>query len=391
MKLIEKNSNNFSVYSIGIGDSYDKDLIKNAGILGKGNYNFCNKLDELNSIIATEISKSISPYISKLNINTSLDKKDIIKDNKIKNIIREDEIISLNYITKEEKIDKIKIDINYLEDDKKIKKTFDIIPLEITEGEEFSKLIYNKYLLNSDSELNEKEKINLALKYQIFIKNTSLFAEIELSEKVSPEMKSIIIGNRQNNIIIDEPKPYYPIIDQFKNAFEIPFINYDNCLLENCARGISKPFEVENIPLTLNTLNKNRGRGRIKKEKEKIKESKDDSELGIKKSKETKNDLKDDVMKIINTQNFVEGFWSENEQTKIILKKYKKEYDLIKKLKNKNINDNVAITVVIIYFIYKEHTELLKELSRIIKKAKLFIKKETKITYDNIIKEIGAK
>jgi hypothetical protein len=94
-------------------------------------------------------------------------------------------------------------------------------------------------------------------------------------------------------------------------------------------------------------------------------------------------------MKIINTQNFIEGFWSENKQTKIIKEKYQKEYNLIKNLKNEKINDNVAITIIIIYFIYKEHFELLKELSRIIKKAKLFIKKEIKISYEQIIKDIG--
>ena len=94
-------------------------------------------------------------------------------------------------------------------------------------------------------------------------------------------------------------------------------------------------------------------------------------------------------MKIINTQNFIEGYWSENKQTKIIREKYQKEYNLIKNLKNEKINDNVAITIIIIYFIYKEHFELLKELSRIIKKAKLFIKKEVKISYEQIIKDIG--
>ena len=94
-------------------------------------------------------------------------------------------------------------------------------------------------------------------------------------------------------------------------------------------------------------------------------------------------------MKIINTQNFIEGYWSENKQTKIIREKYQKEYNLIKNLKNEKINDNVAITIIIIYFIYKEHFELLKELSRIIKKAKLFIKKEIKISYEQIIKDIG--
>jgi uncharacterized protein YegL len=58
LELIEKNSNKFTVYSIGIGNSFDEDLIKNAGVIGKGNYNFCKDLNNLNSIIASEINKA---------------------------------------------------------------------------------------------------------------------------------------------------------------------------------------------------------------------------------------------------------------------------------------------------------------------------------------------
>ena len=191
--LIEKNSSKFSVYSIGIGHGFDEDLIKNAGILGKGGYNFCYDINELNKIIAKEINKAISPYISKLNIKTTLDTQNIIKNNNnIPNIIREDEIINLNYITNNEKNEAVKININYIEDDKNIEKNYEIIPLEILEGEEFSKLIINNYLLNN-SDLSKEEKIKLALKYQIFTNDTSLFAEVELSENISKEMKSKII------------------------------------------------------------------------------------------------------------------------------------------------------------------------------------------------------
>ena len=391
LKLIEKNRNNFSVYSIGIGNSFDKDLIKNAGILGGGNYNFCKKLDELNSVIASEITEAISPYISKINIETSLDEKDTIKFNKIQNIIRKDEIINLNYVTNDEKSDNIKIDINYLENDKQIKKTFDITPIEIPEGEEFSKLIYNN-LLNSEKLLNEKEKMNLALKYQIFTKNTSLFAEIELSEKVSSQMKSLVIDNKQkNNYLLVKKEHYYR---ENKKDFrggvrlrgegrsrsrsrERPFIKCKKVVYsgQGKARKIMKAVKGINI--------------RENYDEVELRERSADSDSEQEEKKELKKNIKDDVMKIINTQNFIEGFWSENEQTKKIKIKYKKEYDLIKKLNNNKINDNVAMTVIIIYFIYKEHSYLLKELSRIIKKAKLFIKKETQITYDNIIKDIG--
>ena len=93
-------------------------------------------------------------------------------------------------------------------------------------------------------------------------------------------------------------------------------------------------------------------------------------------------------MKMINTQDFIEGYWEENDYTKIVIEKYEKEFKLIKEIKNKNINDKVALTLLIIYFINKEHSESLNDLMLIIKKAKLFIKKETNDTYENIIKVI---
>ena len=53
------------------------------------------------------------------------------------------------------------------------------------------------------------------------------------------------------------------------------------------------------------------------------------------------------------------------------------------------MNEIIAITILIIYFMNKEHSNLLSELLMIIKKAKQYILKETKDNYDNIIKEIG--
>ena len=71
--------------------------------------------------------------------------------------------------------------------------------------------------------------------------------------------------------------------------------------------------------------------------------------------------------------------------------KYKKEFDLLKGINDTKIiiNDKVAMTVLIIYFINKEYPELLDELSLILSKAKIFISKEAKESYENIIKEIG--
>ena len=424
LNLIEKNSSKFQIFSIGIGNDFDEDLIKNAGILGKGSYNFCKNMDELNTIIAQEINRAISPYISKLKITTSLDEINIIKNNNnIPNIIREEEIIGLNYITNNEKNDPIKIDIKYIENDKNIEKNYEIIPIEILEGEEFSKLIINNYLLNNTN-LSIDEKIKLALKYQIFTDNTSLFAEVELSNKISNEMKSKIIGDKKNNIIL-KPKPsryiegqnnylcykskrehfnYMGIVNKLSKGKCDNMAPIDNMdIFMDMAEGVSSG---ENLKKKEKTFfckrnrdwerNRERDRGRDRernkerdRERDREYEAKNNEKTLVHKKKTIKNEEKEKVMKIIDTQDHVCGNWNENNETKKIKEKYKNEYDLLIGLNNKKITDNVAITIIIIYYIYKEYSGLLSELSRIIKKAKLYIKKETNSSYEDIIKQIG--
>ena len=203
LELIEKNSSKYTVYSIGIGDDFDDDLIKNAGILGKGNYNFCKNLDNLNSIIASEINKATSPYISNIKCNSNLNNIDIIKNNFVQNILRDNGIINLYYIIDNNNYkDKIKLEIKYLdkENNKNIEKNYEIIPEKIEKGEDLSKLIINNYILNN-KDLSEEEILKLSLKYQILNNNTSLFAEVELSNKITEEMKLKIIGDKENNVI----------------------------------------------------------------------------------------------------------------------------------------------------------------------------------------------
>ena len=98
---------------------------------------------------------------------------------------------------------------------------------------------------------------------------------------------------------------------------------------------------------------------------------------------------KESIMQIINTQDFINGCWDINDKTKIVKEKYEKEFELLKNLKNKNVDDKIAMTIIIIYFISKEHSELLNELIMIIKKGKIFIQDKTKETYEYFIKEIG--
>ena len=124
LDLIDKNSSKYSIYSIGIGNYFDEDLIKNAGIIGKGGYNFCRDIEGINKIIVKEINRAISPFCSNINIKTSLDNENFVKNQSIPNILRDNEIINLNYIinSKENNNSKINVEINYLENEEKIEK-----------------------------------------------------------------------------------------------------------------------------------------------------------------------------------------------------------------------------------------------------------------------------
>ena len=77
-----------------------------------------------------------------------------------------------------------------------------------------------------------------------------------------------------------------------------------------------------------------------------------------------------------------------NDVTVIIKKKYENEFELLKATDINDIDDNVVMTTIIIYFLNKEHPELNLELIMIIKKAKLFIKNKIGISYEKLIKNI---
>ena len=96
------------------------------------------------------------------------------------------------------------------------------------------------------------------------------------------------------------------------------------------------------------------------------------------------------IMKIIKTQNFINGYWGINEQTKFILKDYKEDYELLKKFMSVfyqvpiNLQEHVIMTFIIICYIKEQYFKLISELTIIFKKAKLFIEKEIKESYEHI-------
>ena len=462
LKIIEENSNVFRIYSIGIGSDFDDDLIKNAGVLGKGNYNFCNDIKDLNKVIVNEIKNSSKSFYCSFEFNTNLDENNLYKLNEKLSIIRENQLVNLKYIIKEEKEkeeknDIIKLSLKYKKENTKDNKVeefeekYDIKVIPLSEGNDLSKLIIYGYL-NKSKSIDEEEETKLALKYQIFTENTSLFAEVELSNKISQEMKKEIIGDEKHNII--DLNEFYPKIEDKLNllnsiskmneelkrqmneihsqgcALSSPIMEYSSAPKKS--GGISGFFksigssikwlfskkkqikEDNNDDIIINNKNDNNNinTNTINNDFSNNKDIDDDEiddeiekENNIEKEKENNiiiNENKTkienspqsqskeiDVNQIVNEQNFVEGFWEINPKTERIKEKYEKEFEKIKGLKDKNINDTIAITILIIYFINKEHAELLNELFLIIEKAKNYISKNVKDSYDNIIKEIG--
>ena len=381
--LIEKNNSKFTLHSIGIGDDFDEGLIKNSALLGRGNYNFCKNLENLNNIIASEINKATSSYVSNIHIKSELDDKNKIK-NSLPNILRNNSLINLYYIL-DNNIDTINLNIKYddKENDKEktIEKKYEIIPELLEKGDDLSKLIIYNYI-NNDRNISEEEKIKLALKYQIFMKNTSLFAEVAFSEKITEEMKLKILGNKEDNVIPILRREEYYERDEMCCA-DMACDDEDECDIGCCYDDDADECCMSSPPAKDYCYEK--GSSNSDKESDEEQEKKE----AIKQEEKSNGNEKENIMEMVGTQNFVEGYWEENERTKKIKTKYEKEYEQIKGIKDKNMNDTIALTILIIYFLNKEYPDLISELIMIIKKAKQFILKQTKDNYDNIIKELG--
>ena len=499
LNLIEKNSNEFSVFSFGIGNEFDEDLIKNAGVLGKGNYSFCRNINGLNQVIISNLNNICVSYIHDFKINSSLDENNLYKINNATKIIKENKIYFYGYInacSEEEKSNKKKSNftVKYYQNKEEFTENFELVPIILPQGDELSKLIIYNHILKNDK-LSDEEKIKLALKYQLLIKGTSLFGEIELNEKnTSQQMVKIEIeqDNKktqlfseidkkidiQNDKIDDLEKKVNELTNEAKEKLKnrdreaaknilkkkkvimkeirdlegsLGLLEQQKMMLENasmmknifekikntnqaitCAQGdmkledfdsmkedfesmksneINEFFqnkeEEDDIEEDLNDLEENMNNNEIcecqmekndkinidkevdfldEEESSKKEENKEDSQ---KKEEEIiKLDLnnKEDVMKIINSQNFLEGYWDINGKTMNIKNKYETEFNKLKELKILNNNDIIAMTIIVIYFIYKNYKEIIDELIMIIKKGKLYIKDKTGDSYDNIIK-----
>ena len=370
LELIKTNNSKFNIISIGIGNNFDENLIKNAGFFGKGSSNYCRDMNELNSVVVREICNSNNSFVSDFEIKCSLDEENILKKTKIEEPIKNNDIINFTYIISRKNIDKINFEVSYNTDEKKnIKNNYEIIPIEFPEGEELIKISMKDNL----KDLSGNEKMDKLIKYQILDESTSLFAEIELSNQITEEMKLKIIGTEENKIL----NYYYPH-------------NSSNRSDSRCLSKLGSPIYCD--PILLKKLNsKNRSNnfifsgGIFEENDDEQAIKKEEKKEKIEQVRNQKLDEKEKIMEIVKTQDFIEGFWDINEKNKFIIEKYKKEYEGLK-LKYKN--EKIIMTILIIYYLNKECIELLEELIMIIKKAKAYILKEINCSYEDVVKNL---
>ena len=95
------------------------------------------------------------------------------------------------------------------------------------------------------------------------------------------------------------------------------------------------------------------------------------------------------IMKLITSQNFVYGYWEENEITKIIKNSYQRTYNILRNQFNINLTNykELLLTFIILYFLEKEKAEFLNDLEYSILKAKNYLS-NNRISYDTIKSQI---
>ena len=411
--LISSNIQTFKIHSIGIGDSFDKKFILNAGLKGKGSYHFVNNISDISSVIIQSLSKCLRKYISNVKINLDKIKPEYEFTPKM-NFIYPDEIIYYYFIVKGNNINET-IQINLESSDKKENLVFsnDKIIKE-NKGELIGQIIIGNILKNSEITLDENLEIKLSKNYQVLSNRTSLFAIIE--------------GDDSNKIgelipITTKEKPW-----NYYNGIKFTHYNHDNGLkgfrgrgrgrdrdkgrrfdygnFENINRGMIDNYNTYNNqfinPTHYNKKNYsyiNNSNRKYNHEGQKVinlndylyydslyseKESYLDNNIcGLNKPEikykkpdiEGNKDINFSLNELVLTQDIFDGFWDLNPQTNLLIEKEKKVYEKIENImKERNVNDQrIKVTLLVLYYLKSNNSINKIEYSLIIKKGINFL------------------
>ena len=346
--LIYENNNQFRFHSFGLGlrENFDESFIEKNIELGKGSYLILVDEEEISSIVIKALNSCLKPYLININFNSENYQKEIqnniiiYEQNKI---AIQDEIINYSFILAENNninIDKLNESIiiemyaknpNDIVKEKFIfNKNENIIKLH--DGDELSKIILKKAMKYNKELIKDKNKEKkLSIKYQVLSKSTFLFAEI-----------SDLKENNKKKLIAVNKNYYKP---------------QNTCL--NCKFGAFNRSHDFNYSFI--------------------------NEIKIKAQK--------DNMKLILSQNIIQGYWDENEETKKINNILDKDEInkinlVIKSLNRSEENENkIKYTLFVIYYLNTKCSNIIDDYILIIHKAKKYLLSQG-IKYDEFIKDI---
>ena len=116
-----------------------------------------------------------------------------------------------------------------------------------------------------------------------------------------------------------------------------------------------------------------------------------DFNISVNKKKNENNNQFNDLQKIIMSQDIIEGYWEENENTKNIENKFKEIFNKISNFieSNENIKNKskVKYTFIILYYLINGEKEKLNENKLIINKGKKYLNSNN-TSYDEIFSKI---
>ena len=447
LELISINAEKFKVHAIVIGSSFDKKLIQNAGIQGKGSYHFVQNVSEVNSIIIQSLSKCLRNYL--LNIKLGLDKiKPEYEFMPKMNFIYPDEILNYYFILKGKNNENIKINFESAKKNDSIPFSNEKIIKE-EDGEIVGQIIIANILKNSDDKLDENMEIKLSKNYQVLSKKTSLFAVAEgdesnkiaefkqVKKKEKPKINNFynsLFNNNNNNFFnaMDEEEDNHHHHDRMGRGMAMKrkerAMDYDMAMakpkkkakaMKKCMNKESAPkmkmlYKKANFSAPKNDEDEDEDFEEKKCKKSKCKKSKvenkdedmmeeeDDkfefdakqisSECfieNIKKEKEKEEKIEFSNKELILTQDIFDGCWKLNPQTNLLIEKMKIIYETIEKiLKNKNLEkEEIKVPLLVLYYLNTDSSINKMEYSLIMKKAVAFLEKNG-INFEEIMNSI---
>ena len=423
INLISTNSNKFRIHSLGIGNDFDKVLIERSGKLGKGTSSFVEDVEKINTVVIDTLNKCLRPYLIDVQFNfinyQNNIKNCLVKCNPINNFTYQDETMNYSLILdNNNKIDvdnlsqPINIEIvgkdpkNSIKENISFNKDQNIIKLP--NGDEMTKMIVGKALKNNKEFLdNEKKELEFAQKYQILSKNSALFAEI-LNDSNDGQTKLIKVNLNDYQTQISRgfagPMPIMNLccnsamprmMKMAKNSrpnYELGAAPIKGCALNsinmamapNINLGIAVPSMGVGRSMKAN-MNFDKGMTPQRKmaKMEKM------SFVNNNNSNRGNNKIKDDNMRLIMTQDIIEGSWNANEETKKLIniitnEKFNLINNKVKGLKKGDQETKIIYTILVIYYLMTKHSEKLNDYKLVINKAKKFLMSKG-INYDEFI------